>query len=280
MEILPGLYCLPVTIETLPPHRATNMYIMIHGESALVLDAVSPLNSEPQQKLAEMGVRSIQTALITHSHGDHHRGLEAFLKKFGGEIVCHHITHERLRDAFKEEWFGRDLEGGEILENGDFKIKALHTPGHCTDHICFYLENEKVLFTGDTILGWGTSIISPPEGDMTAYMKTLEDLMKLDIAIICPGHGPLIQENANDRIKWYHAHRLMREKLVLDALSDALLTPYEIAERIYSEEDFKMHGRDLLPRAARSVLAHLEKLEKEGKVFSSSEGGATKYGAL
>jgi len=104
--------------------------------------------------------------------------------------------------------------------------------------------------------------------------------MKLDIAIICPAHGPLIQENTNDRIKWYHAHRLLREKLVLDSLADALLTPYEIAEKIYSEEDFKMHGRDLLPRAARSVLAHLEKLEKEGKVFSSREGDSTRYGLL
>ncbi len=278
MELLPGLYCLPVTIETLPPHRATNVYIMTSGDSALVLDAVS-LNNEPLEKIAAMGVKSIEKAVITHAHGDHYRGLEAFLAKFGGKIFCHQRTHRRIQDSFKEELFGRDLEDGDLLEIGDFKIRVLHTPGHSSDHLCLYLENKKVLFSGDTILGWGTSIISPPEGDMIAYMKTLENLMTFDISMICPGHGPLIQEKVSERIKWYYDHRLMREKLVIEAITNGPLTPYEIAERIYSEEDFKMHGRDLLPRAARSVLAHLEKLEKEGKVFgTTNKDGATRYG--
>ncbi|MBW2053049.1 MAG: MBL fold metallo-hydrolase, partial [Deltaproteobacteria bacterium] len=104
---------------------------------------------------------------ITHAHGDHYMGLEAFLNKFGGKIGCTPKTHKRLEDSFKAEAFGTDLKDGEILELGDFRIKALYTPGHSSDHVCLYLENEKVLFTGDTILGWGTSIISPPEGNMT-----------------------------------------------------------------------------------------------------------------
>ena len=280
MEILPGLYCLPVTIETLPPHRATNMYIMTHGDSALVIDAVSPINSEPLEHLSKMGVKSIQAAVVTHAHQDHYKGLEAFLDRFGGKIVCHLRARQRLEKAFKPEAFGDQLKHGELLKIGQFKIRVLNTPGHSPDHICLFLEEAKALFTGDTILGWGTSIISPPEGDMVAYMKTLEDLMKLDINMIFPGHGPLIQEKAKERIKWYHAHRLMREKLILETLAEGLLNSYEIAERIYSEEDFKMHGRDLLPRAARSVLAHLEKLEKEGRVFISNEGGQTKFGLL
>ena len=140
-----------------------------------------------------------------------------------------------------------------------------------------YLEEEKILFTGDTILGFGTTIISPPEGDMAAYLQSLETLSMLDIRFIFPGHGPIIDKWANERIRWYIKHRKKREKLVLEALAGNFLSPPEIAERIYTEEDFQMHGRDLLPRAARTVLAHLVKLEKEGLVAAVKKDGSTLY---
>ena len=278
MEIKPGVHCLPVKTETLPPHRATNSYALVQDGTALVIDAVSPDSDDTPGHLAEAGVKSITLAAISHSHGDHHIGLEDLLAKFGGKIICHRLTRPRLEAVFEPALFGQELRGGEVLEWGDFKLRVIHTPGHSPDHICFYLEDEKLLFSGDTILGWGTSIISPPEGNMAAYMDSLHELSKLEIDTICPAHGPLIEEKTGERIEWYISHRIMRENLVLEALENGAKTPYEIAETIYTEEDFKMHGRDLLPRAARSVLAHLEKLEKEGRVKPEDQDGTIRYG--
>ena len=280
MEILPGIYCLPIKTRTLPPHRATNCYIVAEEDRALVIDAISHESGDTQTHLFEIGIKSIQIAAITHAHRDHYRGLKALLNRYGGKVICNLDARPRLTHTFKEEDIGMALKGGESLEIADFKIDVLYTPGHSPDHICFYLKKEGLLFSGDTILGWGTSIISPPEGDMAAYMNTLQELTKLDINFICPGHGPVIKERANDRIQWYIAHRLMREKRVLEALKKGPKTPREIAENIYTEEDFKMHGQDLIPRAKRSVLAHLEKLERDGLVFSLNKDGSNSYGLV
>ncbi len=279
MQIKPGVHCLPVKTETLPPHRATNSYALVQDGTALVIDAISTETDDTSKHLAEAGVKSISMAVISHSHGDHHLGLEGLLGEFGGKIVCHPQTRTRLKEVFPQELYGREVEGGEVLELGDFKLRVIHTPGHSSDSICFYLEEEKLLFSGDTILGWGTSIVLPaPEGDMAAYMDSLGELAKLEIDTICPAHGPLIEEKTGEKIQWYISHRIMRENLVMEALESGAKTPYEIAETIYTEEDFKMHGRDLLPRAARSVLAHLEKLEKEGRVTPEDQGENSRWG--
>jgi len=278
MEILPGIHCLTVNTTTLPPHRATNAYAVVQGNIALLIDFISPPDGNVPARLAGTGAAEVEAAAITHAHTDHYTGLEELLDGFGGHIACHERARSRLEGVFHQKHLGPALEHDEVIQVGHFHVRVIHTPGHCPDHLCFYLEEEKILFSGDTILGWGTSIIAPPEGDMALYLDTLARLSRLDIRAIFPGHGPLIQDKVNERIKWYIEHRLMRENLVLEALAGGSLTPYEIAERIYSEEDFKMHGRDLLPRAARSVLAHLIKLERENKVQSAGEPGAkTKF---
>jgi len=279
MEILSGIYCFPIKTKTLPPHRTTNSYVIADGDRAFVIDAVNSKKGETQAHLFEIGIKSIQMAAITHPHRDHYTGLKALLEVFGGQVVCHQQALPRLADLFKEE-MGMPLTDGSSLEIAGFKIDVLYTPGHSPDHICLYLKKEGVLFSGDTILGWGTSIISPPEGDMAEYINTLQKLAKLDINLICPGHGPIIKKRAGDRIKWYIAHRLMREKRILEALKSGSHTPREIAEKIYTEEDVKMHGHNLIPRAKRSVLAHLVKLEKEGRVFPLNQSSSTRYGLV
>jgi len=129
------------------------------------------------------------------------------------------------------------------------------------------LEEEKILFSGDTILGRGTTIISPPEGDMTAYLDTLNKLANMDIDIICPGHGPVIKGYAHETIQWYIEHRIMREQRIINAIDNGLSTIAKIAGEIYTAEDFLMHGQDLIPRAERMVLAHLIKLKNENTVI-------------
>ena len=277
MEIIPGIHWLSIITRTLPPHRATNTYLLISDCTILAIDAIQSEEPELKRYFSELGLDSITMAAITHPHPDHYRGLDTLLDQFGGEIITHSLARNRLEEVFTERTFGQEINGGEVLQIGKFQVSILHTPGHSPHHICLYLKDEKVLFSGDTILGWGTSIIAPPEGDMIAYMKTLLDLSEIEVDVICPGHGPVIKERAAEKIQWYYVHRLMRERKVLDALKAGPLTPSEIAEKIYNEEDFKMHGRDLLPRAVYSVMAHIQKLEKEGLVTILDESDSSKY---
>ena len=280
MELFPGIHHLRIPTRTLPPHRSTNSYVVSGPNTALVIDAVCPGGLDDYNRIFKNNRISIGMAAITHPHLDHYIGLVKALEKFGGKIVCHFQAQESLERVFARESFGKYLKGGEVFRVGDYTVRVLHTPGHCPEHICLYLEEEKILFSGDTVLGFGTSIISPPQGDMIAYMRSLESLSRLDVRFIFPGHGPIIDKRTNERIQWYIKHRQTREHLIVEALSGALLTPSDIAEKIYTDEDFRMHGQDLLPRAERTVLAHLLKLEKEGRVVSLTRNGSTVFSLL
>ncbi len=165
-----------------------------------------------------------------------------------------------------------------MIESNGVTIRALFTPGHAHGHLCFYLEEPKFLITGDVVLGYGTSVISPPWGDMIDYLATLERLKQLDLEMLLPAHGPMI-EAPYEKIQEYIDHRVMREQKVLAAVQDGNDTPERIAKAIYGEDDFKVHGYDLLPRAARMVLAHLLKLEKEGRIHRTAGGGQDVFAA-
>jgi glyoxylase-like metal-dependent hydrolase (beta-lactamase superfamily II) len=246
-------------------------------DTAILVDAICPDSLEQYGDIFKNNQVSVAGAVITHPHPDHYLGLTKPLEKFGGKIFCHFRARERLDRVFSQDTFDTDLRGGEVFPVGGYTVRVIHTPGHSPDHICLYLEEEKILFSGDTVLGFGTTIISPPEGDMGQYMQSLEGLAALDIRLIFPGHGPIIDKRAGERIRWYIRHRQMREQRVIETLVGGRSTPSEIAKRIYTEEDFRMHGRDLLPRAARTVLAHLLKLEKEGIIVSSAGDGETVF---
>jgi glyoxylase-like metal-dependent hydrolase (beta-lactamase superfamily II) len=276
-EILSGIYWQPVRTLTLPPHQNTNSFIIYDGDSSLVIDAVSPRDNEDIGTLfSRTGIKSIHIAIVTHSHRDHYIGLKKLLKLYGGKVGCHPTALPSMESALKTDKY-QLIQDGDILTAGDYEIRALFTPGHSPDHLCFYIEKEGILFSGDVILGWGTSIIVPPQGNMIAYMNTLEELTHLDIKIICPGHGPIIRKNANELIKWYLEHRKERESKILDSLSSAVKTPREIAEIVYTEEDYRMYGSGLMARAERIVIAHIEKLEKEGLVSPVTGEKIEKY---
>jgi glyoxylase-like metal-dependent hydrolase (beta-lactamase superfamily II) len=241
--------------------QGTNQYV-VGEESVVVIDVAlgeaSNLDGIIEQVEA-MGGKKIEKILLTHIHSDHCGGALALRKRCGAKLGIH-----RSRAGYLG---GEDFQYGDNdrIAFGDGELLVLHTPGHESGHCCFYESGDKVLFSGDNILGYGTAVIRPPDGNMTDYLQSLERLLEFNISLILPGHGPLIGK-PEAKIKEYIEHRMLREKQVLDALRRGRNTIGDITEMIYVDVS------PALQRVAEfSVQAHLEKLIKEGRV--KTEGG-------
>jgi hydroxyacylglutathione hydrolase len=241
--------------------EGTNQYLL-GREAITVIDVALPsagnINGILEQAEA-MGGKRIEKILLTHIHRDHSGGAVALKKRCGAKLG---IFNARAGFLGWEDFTYRNrdkisYDGGELL--------VVHTPGHESGHCCFYEPKQQLLFTGDHILGRGTTVIPPPDGDMTLYIQSLEKLLELKIRSLLPGHGPRI-DDPYGKIREYIAHRLMREKEVLRSLQNGQQTIPAITAAIYVGTP-----DTLLSVAQLSVEAHLIKLINEGKV--RKEGG-------
>jgi glyoxylase-like metal-dependent hydrolase (beta-lactamase superfamily II) len=236
--------------------QGTNQYV-VGKESVAVIDVALSADSNLDGILEQaeaMGAKRIEKILLTHIHADHCGGAVALKKRSGAKLGIH-----RSRAGYLG---GEDFQysDNDRISFGDGDLHVLHTPGHESGHCCFYEAGERVLFTGDNILGYGTAVIRPPDGNMTEYLKSLERLLDYNIDLILPGHGPMVGK-PQAKIKEYIEHRLMREKQVLEALRRDRNTIGGITEMIYVDVSTP------LKRVAEfSVQAHLEKLVREGRV--------------
>lgn len=243
LQIVTAANASPYTLD------GTNTYLL-GGPKGLVIDPGPDDAGHVRHVLdaARAADQQIALILVTHGHGDH-LGAAARLARETGAPVA------RWRAG------DRPLEDGETVVVDGVRLRALHTPGHALDHLVYYWEDREVLFSGDLILGRGTVVISPPAGSMDDYLRALDRVAGLDLAVIAPGHGPLIAEPAA-RVAEYIAHRRMRERQVLEALAGGSRTPGEIAGVIYTDLDPRLH-----PAAEGQVQAHLAKLLHEGRVL-------------
>ena len=153
-----------------------------------------------------------------------------------------------------------DLREGLVVVGEGATLVPVHTPGHASDHLCYYLREEQALFTGDLVLGGSTTVIPAGDGDLVDYMTSLRKLLDLPLARIYPAHGPVIEDGPG-RVREYLAHREMRERQILEAMRDGLETIAAMVERIYVDVAESLH-----PVAAQSVESHLRKLLREGRV--------------
>ncbi len=200
--------------------------------------------------------------LLTHRHRDHMGGVPQLREMFPG-ISVSKLIH---RDPELPGPMDHIPDGTRVVGDG-VTLVAIYTPGHASDHLCYYLVEEKALFTGDLILGGTTTVIPPDDGDLGDYMASLRRLQTLDVRRIYPAHGPVI-EDPPAKIQEYIDHRLLRERQILEALGDGLRTIPEMVGRIYVDVSPALHGA-----AGMSVHSHLVKLKREGRVSEEIVSG-------
>jgi glyoxylase-like metal-dependent hydrolase (beta-lactamase superfamily II) len=212
--------------------------------------------------MAERGWRKPARVLLTHRHKDHLGGVKDLLTQYPGTPVSKMIH----KDADLPPGIS-DLRDGQRIEADGVTLVPVHTPGHASDHLCYYVPETKSLFTGDLVLGGSTTVIPDEDGDLAQYMDSLRRIQRLDVTTIYPAHGPVIT-NAKALIKDYIAHRLEREKQILAAIGDGKRTIPEMVKVIYAAVPEALHGY-----AGQSVHSHLKKLRAEKRVKEETVSG-------
>lgn len=242
--------------------RGTNSYLI--GCERLCLIDPGPINDlQLDNFLTAIGGTGLEYILVTHTHGDHSPASIPLRDATGAELIG--MAAPEVEGNDKSFIPNRLWQHGDVLDCGEYSIKLLHTPGHVSNHICFLLEQEKLLFTGDHVLQGTTSVILPPDGDMDAYLDSLRYLQTLELSYLAPGHGD-IMGRPQEELKNLITHRLNREQKVVDCLLQ--LGPSEMDSLVLSVyDDVATH---LIPWAKRTLLAHLIKLEREGRVTLES----------
>jgi glyoxylase-like metal-dependent hydrolase (beta-lactamase superfamily II) len=209
----------------------------------------------------------VRWVVLTHTHPDHAPGAARLVKATGAEVLAFGKHRDKDCDVVPDRVIGE----GDTIEGTEFGLHVMHTPGHAPNHLCFLLEEERVLFTGDTVLGGTWSVVSPRRGgDMTAYLASLERLRKLRTTRIAPGHGDVI-EDPRARIDEYLAHRRQREQQVLRFVRKQ--GPVKISDVVAALYGDQALPEQLVEAAGWQVHAHLLRLKEAGKVAGTSARG-------
>jgi len=250
----------------------TGTYIVGSGQVAVI----DPGPADPahlQALLDALGGERVTDILVTHTHRDH-SPLAAALSEATGAPV-HGLPAPAIPEAGVrlDEGHDHDFRPGRLVAEGErisgagWTLEATTTPGHASNHVCYALAEENALFSGDHVMGWSTTVVSPPDGDMADYLESLDKIARRGFATLWPTHGPPITDVAAF-LAAYRDHRLEREAQILARLARGPGRIPEMVAEIYAEVDPRLH-----PAAAHSVLAHLIKLVREGRAASDGPPG-------
>jgi glyoxylase-like metal-dependent hydrolase (beta-lactamase superfamily II) len=274
-ELAPGVARVVANNPSPYTFKGTNSYLI--GTKSLALVDPGPNDAAHLAALmAATGGRPITHIVITHTHADHVAGLAAVLAATGAKTVGfgpYAVTSKVVTDRpGGEGGHGRQpafhpdirLGDGDRLDGEGWALEAIHTPGHLPDHLCLALAGTGIVFSGDHVMGWNTSVVAPPEGRMGDYNRSLERLAaRADDNLYLPGHGGRV-EQPQRVAKAYLLHRRMREQAIHDAIAQGATTIKAVVDRVYAGLDPR-----LVPAAAMSVLAHVEHLEERGLIRPS-----------
>ncbi|MDG2307978.1 MAG: beta-lactamase-like protein 2 [Candidatus Binatia bacterium] len=240
----------------------TNTYIVGTSRRPLILDTGQGMESYIPLLEKTLDGRTPAEIVLTHAHADHIGGCPQIREKFGPMPVK------------KRLWEGMDgkagddivaIDDGEVIETEGATLEAIHTPGHAEDHLCYLLREERAIFTGDVVLGAGTTVIPEHGGDLLDYMQSLQHLLELEPAVLYPAHGPAIHD-ASGKIRQYIAHRELREDQIVELLKQGVSDVGEMVVQMYADVPKFLH-----PAAGTSVRSHLRKLEREQRASLDGE---------
>jgi len=277
-ELAPGVVRLVANNPGPFTFKGTNTYLIGTGREVALIDPGPADAAHLEAILAAIGGRRLNHILVTHTHRDHVDGLPALVAATGGRTVgCGRravAPEARIASPSGSERVDQDfvpdvaLAHGDRLEADGWAVTALHTPGHAPDHLCFALESPAegagLLFSGDHVMGWNTSVVAPPEGCMADYLRSLELLGERSDRAYLPGHGGRVEEPQR-LVKAFLLHRRMREQAILDCIRSGTNTVRTIVPEIYRGLDPKLTNA-----ASLSVLAHVEHLVSRGLVRCDS----------
>ena len=272
MEIVAGIHLASGMSSTFMGLYPPNIYLVV-GKKAAFLD--TGYGDEPAIEatlgyLNRIKAPVVKYIILTHLHPDHAGGTEKLKTATNAKVIAHPLEVSGSPSF---------VAGNELVEEGDtldlegIRLEVVHTPGHSLGHICLYSPQEKILFSGDHVLGIGTTVIFTPPGSMAQYIDSLRKLLNYDIEMICPGHGPVVREPRR-KLQELIQHRLEREQQVLNCLRWGKVTTEEMVQEIYPELDHRLYRM-----AKEQVRAHLHKLEEEGRISSREWAGKKVYAA-
>jgi glyoxylase-like metal-dependent hydrolase (beta-lactamase superfamily II) len=246
-------------------YTGTETYLV--GQEELAIIDPGPADPAHLSALVQaIGGRPVKAILCTHTHRDHSPAARPLAEIMGAPIIgCAPLTLDddgpRADAAFDAEYRpDRVLEDGDRVAGEDWTIEALATPGHTSNHLCYALLEERALFTGDHIMGWSTTVVSPPDGDMAAYMRSMQRLVDRDDSVYYPAHGDQV-DNPQRLARGMMGHRKHREGQIIRHLTGGSSAIPDMVSEMYKGIDPRLH-----PAAGRSVLAHLIDLEARGLV--------------
>ena len=244
----------------------TNTYLVGTGRERILLDpgqGVPDYLPVLERAMERAGCRRLQEIVLTHGHPDHIGGVRAVREKFGRLRVSKFAWPEV--DASYADLELVRLDDGAVVRTEGVTLRGVHTPGHAPDHLCFVLEEEHALFSGDNVLGVGTTVIPNQSGDLGQYLASLARLLALAPRRIYPAHGPVIEDGVA-KLREYLAHRQEREAQILAALAPGPATVREIVAIVYAAYPPALH-----PAAAQSTTQHLRKLAREGRAHADGD---------
>lgn len=252
----------------------TNTY-MLGSSHVVVIDPGPDNNNHLRAILNASGSNRIQKILLTHSHIDHTE-LVPRLKQITGAKVYAHAAGQKMSSQKYDSNASPPNEGGEgidqslvadkylhdgdVIQNSEWSLETIWTPGHLIDHVCFAWREGEILFSGDHIMGWSTTLISPPHGNLTQFMASLDRLKNRHETQFYPGHGDVVS-NPQNMVQFQIFHRKEREQQILSGLQNGSKSAFELAKEIYTDIP-----ANLVPMATRNVFAHLQDLQVRGIV--------------
>jgi glyoxylase-like metal-dependent hydrolase (beta-lactamase superfamily II) len=255
-------------------YTGTGVYIIGSGDVA-VIDPGPAIGEHEAALDAALEGETVTHVLVTHHHLDHSPLAHTLAHKHGAKVYAMSPPDippeggEVRMEAGDDTGFRPDIEvrDGDVFKGSNWTLHALHTPGHTSNHVCYALDEEQTLFSGDHVMGWSTSVVSPPDGSMGDYLAQLERIRAMEFQVIRPTHGPAI-EDPDPFVDAYIAHRRNRERQILAEMSRGQTHIKSMVASLYADVDKRLH-----PAAAHSVLAHMIHLVEQGVVQCQGEPG-------